>query len=112
MKFVFTVDMHGMDWEFDAEDEVEMEDEDDGIEWDEDGVAWWFCEEDEVYYYFDEEADDWVEYDDSEDEEEGEGDEEEKRVSNVVDENMRLKAENKEAQGIIKEMQKKIEILN
>ena len=51
-------------------------------------------------------------FDDSEDEEEGEGDEEEKRVSNVVDENMRLKAENKEAQGIIKEMQKKIEILN
>ncbi len=66
MKFVFTVDMHGMDWEFDAADEIEMEDEDDGIEWDEDGTAWWFDDEDEVWYYFDEDEDDWVEYDDSE----------------------------------------------
>lgn len=55
-------------------------------------------------------------FDDSEDEEyedQEESDEgREKRVSNVVDENMKLKAENKEAQEMIKTMQEKIKVLN
>lgn len=54
-------------------------------------------------------------FDDSEDEdyeEEDQESEDDKRVTNVVDENMRLKAENKEAQGLIKVMQDKIEVLN
>lgn len=44
-------------------------DSDDGIEYDEDGVAWWFDEDDAVWYYFDEDEDDWVEFEDYEDEE-------------------------------------------
>ncbi len=35
-----------------------------------------------------------------------------KRVTNVVDENMKLKAENREAQDMIKTMQEKIKVLN
>ena len=37
-----------------------------GIEYDEDGVAWWFDAEDEVWYYYDEDEDDWFEYDEDE----------------------------------------------
>ena len=54
-------------------------------------------------------------FDDSDDEEyeeeqvEGEG---EKRVTSVVDENMKLKAENREAQEMIKTMQEKVKVLN
>jgi len=85
MKFVFSVDfVQDMGWEIDVEGE-EFEDfadeefdccEDDGIEYDEDGVAWWFDDEEEVWYYFDEEFDDWFEYDDSEDEDSEEESEE------------------------------------
>jgi hypothetical protein len=46
------------------DDEVEADE--DGIEYDAEGTAWWYDEETEVYYYFDEDADDWLEYDESE----------------------------------------------
>ena len=49
----------------DLDDEVEIDEDEDGIEYDTDGVAWWYDEETEVYYYFDEDADDWLEYDES-----------------------------------------------
>lgn len=35
----------------------------DGIEYDEDGVAWWFDEEEEIWYFYDEYFDDWFEWD-------------------------------------------------
>lgn len=34
----------------------------DGIEYDEDGVAWWFDEDEEIWYYYDEESEEWYEY--------------------------------------------------
>lgn len=46
--------------EFEEESE---EEEDDGVIYDVDGTAWWFCDEDEIWYFFDEEEDDWVVYD-------------------------------------------------
>jgi hypothetical protein len=78
--------------------DVDVEDEDDdGIEYDEDGIAWyydeeldatfyfdedledwaevdedgvvWCVDESGIAYWFDDESDDWVEYDESEDEE-------------------------------------------
>jgi hypothetical protein len=48
--------------EEDAEEDAE-EAEDDGVIYDVDGTAWWFCDEDEIWYFFDEEEDDWVVYD-------------------------------------------------
>jgi len=50
------------------EEEYEYEDEE-GVEYDEDGVAWWFDEDDAIWYYFDEDEDSWVELEDYEDEE-------------------------------------------
>jgi hypothetical protein len=44
----------------------EYEDDEEDIEYDEDGVAWWFDNEAEVWYFFDEDADDWFEWDESE----------------------------------------------
>ena len=35
-------------------------DADDGVEYDDEGTAWYYCDEDEVYYYFDEEAEEWL----------------------------------------------------
>jgi hypothetical protein len=40
--------------------------EDLDIEYDEDGVAWWFDAEDEVWYFYDEDEDEWFEYDEEE----------------------------------------------
>lgn len=51
-----------------VEHDEDFEDADDEIEYDEDGVAWWFDADEEVWYYFDEDEDDWVEYEDDEDE--------------------------------------------
>lgn len=33
--------------------------EEDEIEFDDEGTAWWYSEDEDVWYYFDEEADDW-----------------------------------------------------
>ena len=50
--------------EEEVEEEVEVEvEEDDGVIYDVDGTAWWFCDEDEIWFYFDENEDDWVVYD-------------------------------------------------
>jgi hypothetical protein len=57
-------------YEIEFDDEVECDDED-GVEYDVDGVAWWYDEENDVVYFFDDEADDWVEYEGEEDEDEG-----------------------------------------
>jgi hypothetical protein len=43
-------------------EDVDFDDED-GVEYDEDGVAWWFDEEDEIWYFYDEQFDDWFEWD-------------------------------------------------
>ena len=41
--------------------------EEDGIEYDEDGVAWWFDEDEEIWYFFDTVEAEWIEwYDDEE----------------------------------------------
>lgn len=40
------------------------------IEYDEDGVAYWYDEDEDVYYYYDEEDDEWYEVDEDEDDEE------------------------------------------
>ena len=49
-------------------DEVEFED--DGFEYDEEGIAWSFDEEEEIWYYYSEDDDEWYadEYDYFEDE--------------------------------------------
>jgi hypothetical protein len=52
-----------LQYEFDDE-------EDDGIEYDEDGVAYWYDEDEDVYYYFDEDDEEWYEVDEDEDEDE------------------------------------------
>jgi hypothetical protein len=52
--------------EFDLFEDVEFEVDEEDIEYDADGTAWYFDEEDEVYYYYDEEEDVWVEYEDEE----------------------------------------------
>ena len=52
----------------DFEVECDKCDEDEGIEYDVDGNAWWYDEENDVLYVYDEEADDWVVYDDADDE--------------------------------------------
>jgi len=57
---VVVIDSDVCEIEFD--NEVESEDED-GVEYDVDGVAWWFDEENDVLYFYDDEAEDWVEYD-------------------------------------------------
>jgi len=46
--------------------EYEEYDDEEGVEYDEDGVAWWFDEEEEIWYFYDEDADDWFEWDESE----------------------------------------------
>lgn len=33
--------------------------EEDEVEFDDEGTAWWYSEDEDVWYYFDEEADDW-----------------------------------------------------
>lgn len=53
-----------VDGELVYEDDLDIEDE--GVEYDEDGVAWWFDEEEEIWYFFDTVEADWVEYDDEE----------------------------------------------
>jgi len=57
---VVVIDSDVCEIEFD--NEVESEDED-GVEYDVDGVAWWFDEANDVLYFYDDEAEDWVEYD-------------------------------------------------
>ena len=47
-------------------------DADEGIEYDEDGVAWWHDEIMNVWYFFDEDEDDWFEAEVEEDEDEDE----------------------------------------
>ena len=68
---VIEIDNDVYEIEFDDEEEFDGELEE-GIEYDVDGVAWWFDEENDVLYFFDDESDDWVEYDGEEDEDEGE----------------------------------------
>jgi hypothetical protein len=65
-------DEDGTAWYYDEElDALFYFDEDleDWAEVDEDGVAWCVDEETGIAYYFDAEADDWVEYDESEEDE-------------------------------------------
>ena len=50
-------------FEFDAED---------GVEYDDEGYAWWYDEEEDIYYVYDEDADEWVEFEDDESEEDAE----------------------------------------
>ena len=50
-----------VDGELVYEDDFDIEDE--GVEYDEDGVAWWFDEEEEIWYFYDEYFDDWFEWD-------------------------------------------------
>lgn len=79
MKFTITLVVDGCEYKntlesfFDtvveALDEAEAEAEaEEGIEYDEDGVAWWLDEDANVWYFFDEEADDWFEAEVEEDE--------------------------------------------
>ena len=56
-------------FECEAEELFDYETED-GVEYDEDGVAWWFDEDAEVWYFFDEDEDDWFEWDGDEEDEE------------------------------------------
>jgi hypothetical protein len=50
--------------------EIEFDDaEDDGVEFDDEGAAWWFDEEAEEWYYFDEETEEWELYEGEENEE-------------------------------------------
>jgi hypothetical protein len=42
---------------------------DDGVEFDDEGTAWWFDEEAEEWYYFDEETEEWELYEGEENEE-------------------------------------------
>ena len=50
--------------------EIEFDDaEDDGVEFDDEGPAWWFDEEAEEWYYFDEETEEWELYEGEENEE-------------------------------------------
>jgi hypothetical protein len=65
-------DEDGIAWYYDEELDATFyfdEDLEDWAEVDEDGVAWCVDEETGIAYYFDIESDDWVEYDESEDEE-------------------------------------------
>jgi hypothetical protein len=50
-----------VDGELVYEDDFDIEDE--GVEYDEDGVAWYFDEEDEIWYFYDEIEEDWYEWD-------------------------------------------------
>lgn len=34
--------------------------EDDEVEFDEEGTAWWYCEDEDVWYFFDEDEDGWI----------------------------------------------------
>lgn len=50
--------------------EIEFDDaEDDGVEFDDEGTAWWFDEEAEEWYYFDEDTEEWELYEGEENEE-------------------------------------------
>lgn len=65
-------DEDGIAWYYDEELDATFyfdEDLEDWAEVDEDGVAWCVDEETGITYYFDAEADDWVEYEDSEEDE-------------------------------------------
>ena len=65
-------DEDGIAWYYDEELDATFyfdEDLEDWAEVDEDGVAWCVDDESGIVYWFDDESDDWVEYDDSEDEE-------------------------------------------
>lgn len=64
---IYEFELHTEETYEDAYEYIELEDDD--IEYDEDGVAWWFDEEDEIWYYFDEDEDDWVEFDDEDEDE-------------------------------------------
>jgi len=59
---VVVIDSDVCEIEFDNEEEFDGELEE-GVEYDVDGVAWWFDEENDVLYFYDDEAEDWVEYD-------------------------------------------------
>jgi hypothetical protein len=48
-------------FEFEFED-----DEDDGVEFDDEGTAWWYDEVDDSWHYFDEESEEWELYEDEE----------------------------------------------
>lgn len=48
---------------FDLVECVEVEDDEDGIEYDEDGIAWYYDEELDATFYFDEDLEDWAEVD-------------------------------------------------
>ena len=66
-------DEDGVAWCYDEDLDATFyfdEDLDDWAEVDEDGVAWYLDEETGALYFFDDESGDWVEYDDSEDESE------------------------------------------
>jgi hypothetical protein len=66
-------DEDGIAWCYDEDLDANFyfdEDLDDWAEVDEDGVAWYLDEETGALYFFDEESEDWVEQDDSEDESE------------------------------------------
>jgi hypothetical protein len=68
-------DEDGIAWCYDEDLDATFyfdEDLDDWAEVDEEGFAWYLDEETGALYFFDEESDDWVEYDDSEDESEDE----------------------------------------
>jgi len=62
------VDFDGQDEDFE-EDEFDAED---GVEYDDEGYAWWYDEEEDIYYVYDEDADEWVEFEDDESEEDAE----------------------------------------
>lgn len=55
---------------------VDFDDEDEDIEYDEDGIAWWE-DEDGTWYFFDEESEEWLEWDESYEEVEEENSSEE-----------------------------------
>jgi hypothetical protein len=86
MKVAVTLELGGYEYsgeiDFDALDSFAAFDADEGVQYDDDGFAWWYDEDAEVWYVYDEESEDWIEYEDDEeydeeyDEEEEEDDEE------------------------------------
>ena len=64
-EFLDTLLVPTFSWEFEDEEEFDDE-EDDGVEYDEDGNAWWYDEVEDEWYYFDEEAEDWELYEEDE----------------------------------------------
>lgn len=66
-------DEDGIAWYYDEELDATFyfdEDLEDWAEVDEDGVAWCVDDESGIVYWFDDESDDWVEYDESEEDDE------------------------------------------